>query len=160
MTSISTIIPTRNRPTLLRETLASVAKQDVADDEVYEEFVYEGDHAPAARFDRDGRVMSLFGFSKSFAMTGWRLGYALASTEIAGMMARLAEPFVSSPSSLSQKAGEAALAGAFYALVDLSRGEGARPHLLRRRTGAARGRLPAHRPVCPPPRGGRTAHVA
>jgi aspartate aminotransferase/aminotransferase len=44
-------------------------------------------------------------------MTGWRLGYALASTEIATMMARLAEPFVSSASSLSQKAGEAALAG-------------------------------------------------
>lgn len=83
----------------------------VISDEVYEDFVYEGEHTPAARFDPDGRVVSVFGFSKSYAMTGWRLGYAHAAPPIAAMMARLAEPFVSCPSSLSQKAAEAALAG-------------------------------------------------
>jgi len=100
-------------PETVRALVGLAARHDlyVIADEVYEEFVYEGEHAPAARFDRDGRVVSVFSFSKSYAMTGWRLGYALASHEIAGMMARLAEPFVSCPSSVSQKAGEAALAG-------------------------------------------------
>lgn len=81
-------------------------------DEVYEEFVFEGEHISPAAFDRDGRVVSIFGFSKTYAMTGWRLGYARANPEIADVMARLAEPFVSCPASVAQKAGEAALAGA------------------------------------------------
>ncbi|MBI4493986.1 MAG: aminotransferase class I/II-fold pyridoxal phosphate-dependent enzyme [Chloroflexi bacterium] len=80
-------------------------------DEVYEEFVFEGEHVPAATFDRDGRVITVFGFSKTYAMTGWRLGYVVASPQIAPLLARVAEPLVSCPSSLSQKAAEAALQG-------------------------------------------------
>ncbi|MDR7519786.1 MAG: aminotransferase class I/II-fold pyridoxal phosphate-dependent enzyme [Armatimonadota bacterium] len=80
-------------------------------DEVYEEFVFEGEHVSPALFDSDGRVISVFGFSKTYAMTGWRLGYARAATAVAEVMTRLAEPFVSCPSSVAQKAAEAALAG-------------------------------------------------
>ncbi len=108
-------------PEVVRALVELAARHDLylIADEVYEEFVYEGEHVPAARFDRDGRVVSVFGFSKSYAMTGWRVGYALASPEVAAMMARLAEPFVSCPSSVSQKAAEAALAGSQGPVVQM-----------------------------------------
>ncbi len=80
-------------------------------DEVYEDIVFEGEHISPARFDRDGRVVSVFGFSKTYAMTGWRLGYAVASEAVARVVAKLQEPFVSCASAISQKAGEAALRG-------------------------------------------------
>jgi aspartate/methionine/tyrosine aminotransferase len=82
----------------------------VLSDEVYEALVFEGEHVPAARFDDDGRVISVFGCSKTYAMTGWRLGYGLASLPIAALMAKLQEPLISCASSVSQKAAEAALA--------------------------------------------------
>jgi len=78
-------------------------------DEVYESFVFDGQHESPAQFDRDGRVIVVSGFSKSFAMTGWRLGYAIAAPPIAQVMAKLLEPLVSCASSVVQKAGEAAL---------------------------------------------------
>jgi aspartate/methionine/tyrosine aminotransferase len=82
----------------------------VLSDEVYEALVFEGEHVPAARFDRDGRVITVFGCSKTYAMTGWRLGYGVASPPIAELMAKLQEPLVSCASSVSQKAAEVALA--------------------------------------------------
>jgi aspartate/methionine/tyrosine aminotransferase len=78
-------------------------------DEVYESFVFDGRHESLAQFDTDGRVIVVSGFSKSFAMTGWRLGYAVAAPPIAALMAKLMEPLVSCASSVAQKAGEAAL---------------------------------------------------
>jgi aspartate aminotransferase/aminotransferase len=83
----------------------------VLSDEVYEEIVFEGEHVPAARFDRDGRVIGVYAMSKTYAMTGWRLGYAVASPEVAATMIKLAEPFVSCAATMTQKAAEAALAG-------------------------------------------------
>lgn len=80
-------------------------------DEVYEAFVYEGTHVRPAVTDRDGRVVTVSGVSKTYAMTGWRLGYALARGGIAEAMARIAEPFVSCPSAIAQHAAEAALTG-------------------------------------------------
>ena len=80
-------------------------------DEVYEDIVFEGKHVSAAPFDRDGRVISVFGFSKSYAMTGWRLGYAVAPLPIAEVITKMQEPFVSCPVAISQKAAEAALEG-------------------------------------------------
>ncbi len=110
-------------PETIRALVELAARHDlyVISDEVYEEIVFEGQHAPAASFDRDGRVIGVYGFSKTYAMTGWRLGYAFASPEVAALMAKLAEPFVSCPSSIVQKAAEAALAGpqdAVAAMVD------------------------------------------
>ncbi len=98
-----------------RETVAALvalaARHDlyVLSDEVYEDFVFDGRHETAAQFDRDGRVISVFGFSKTYAMTGWRLGYVLARPPVAALVGKLQEPLVSCASSVSQKAGEAAL---------------------------------------------------
>ncbi len=83
----------------------------VISDEIYEALVFEGEHVPLARFDADGRVLSIFGFSKTYAMTGWRLGYLVTSRDLAPRAASLLEPIASCASSISQKAGEAALAG-------------------------------------------------
>lgn len=51
----------------------------------------------------------MFGFSKTYAMTGWRLGYAVAAEPIAALITKLQEPLVSCPSSVAQKAAERAL---------------------------------------------------
>jgi aspartate/methionine/tyrosine aminotransferase len=53
----------------------------VVSDEVYEAFVFEGEHQIAGVLDEDGRVVTISGFSKTYAMTGWRIGYAVTSGE-------------------------------------------------------------------------------
>lgn len=98
-------------PGIIRAILTLAAKHDayILSDEVYEDFVYEGVHQSTGTVGGNGRVISVFGFSKSYAMTGWRLGYAVASPDIAATMTLLAEPLVSCPSSVAQKAAETAL---------------------------------------------------
>ncbi|MBX5489720.1 MAG: pyridoxal phosphate-dependent aminotransferase [Chloroflexi bacterium] len=100
-------------PETVEALVAFAAEHDLylISDEVYEEIVFEGEHVPAGRFDRDGRVIGVYAFSKTYAMTGWRLGYTWASPEVATTMIKLAEPFVSCAGTFIQKGGEAALAG-------------------------------------------------
>jgi aspartate aminotransferase len=103
-------------PRQLVEGLVRLAERHdlylIADD-VYDEMVLdEGrEHVAAARFDESGRVVSVYSFSKIYAMTGWRLGYAVAPPVLADLLRKLQEPEVSCPSTVSQKAAEAALAG-------------------------------------------------
>ena len=71
--------------------------------------MFEGDHISPARYDTDARVVSIFSFSKSYAMTGWRVGYVVCSQPIATAMEKQQELGVSCAPSISQKAAEAAL---------------------------------------------------
>src|SRR5262249_5731224 len=64
-------------------------------DEVYEEVVFEGKHASPAVLDEDGRVITVFSVSKTYAMTGWRLGYLVAPLALADLIAKVQEPVVS-----------------------------------------------------------------
>ena len=82
-------------------------------DEVYDELILEEGlaHTAAGRFDTDGRVVTVYSFSKVYAMTGWRVGYATAPPALAATLRKLQEPLVSCPSTISQKAAEAALTG-------------------------------------------------
>src|SRR5581483_6165725 len=67
-------------------------------DECYEELVFDGEHvSPAALGERE-RVISVFSFSKSYAMTGWRVGYLTAPPAVARLIAKAQEPIVSSAS--------------------------------------------------------------
>jgi aspartate/methionine/tyrosine aminotransferase len=96
--------------------LVEYAKQNdlwIVSDEVYDELILDESvqHVPASRFDDDGRVISIFSFSKVYAMTGWRVGYMVANRQIADLARNLQEPQVSCPSTISQKAAEAALTG-------------------------------------------------
>jgi aspartate/methionine/tyrosine aminotransferase len=83
----------------------------VISDECYDEIVFEGEHVSAAAISDADRVLSVFTFSKSYAMTGWRLGYVVAPPEVAAAVSKAQEPVVGNASSISQKGGEAALTG-------------------------------------------------
>jgi aspartate/methionine/tyrosine aminotransferase len=83
----------------------------VVSDECYDECVFEGEHVSPARFDRDGRVISIFSCSKTYAMTGWRVGYVAAPETAIGVIAKLQQPVLGNICSIAQKAAEAALTG-------------------------------------------------
>ena len=80
-------------------------------DEVYEKIIFEGEHFSPASFDPNGRVIAVYSVSKTYAMTGWRIGYYVAPTDVARSMGRALETHIACPSSISQKAAEAALKG-------------------------------------------------
>jgi aspartate/methionine/tyrosine aminotransferase len=100
---------------LVEEIVALARRRDVLliADEVYDEMILDDDleHTAAGRFDEDGHVVSVYSFSKIYAMTGWRLGYCVAPPPLADLLRKLQEPEVSCPSVISQKAAEAALTG-------------------------------------------------
>ena len=79
-------------------------------DEVYEDLIFAGEHVPAARFDSE-RVITISGVSKSYAMTGWRIGWAITNPELVALCGRIQEALVSCPSAPSQAAAEAAVRG-------------------------------------------------
>jgi len=131
----------------------------IISDEIYEKLVYDGRHISIAALSEElkNRTVVVNGFSKSYAMTGWRIGYAAGPLDVIKAMGRLQAQIVSNVNSIAQKAALAALendgraieemrqeyarrreyliarlieipdisfprpAGAFYALVDVSR---------------------------------------
>jgi len=81
-------------------------------DEVYDELILDDlDHASAAALVPEAPVVSVYSFSKVYAMTGWRVGYCAAPHGLAEVLRKLQEPEVSCPSAVSQKAAEAVLRG-------------------------------------------------
>ena len=83
-------------------------------DETYEFFVYDGvRHASAARFFNDypETIIVVNSMSKTFAMTGWRLGYAIGHPEIVAAAGKIQSHSTSNPSSISQVAALEALRG-------------------------------------------------
>ena len=81
-------------------------------DEIYKSFLYEGEFASITRFPgmKDLTII-LDGFSKAYAMTGWRLGYGVMPRDLAEHVARLMVNSNSCTASFSQWAGIAALQG-------------------------------------------------
>lgn len=100
---------------LMRDLVDFAARHDLwlLCDEVYDEMILSDGcvHTAAAPLDPDGRVITVCSFSKVYAMTGWRVGYAVAPVAMADVLRKLQEPLVSCPSTISQKAAEAALTG-------------------------------------------------
>ena len=89
----------------------------VISDEIYDSLVYGVEHVCfAALPGMKERTITLGGFSKSYAMTGWRVGYAAAPAEILGGLVRVHQYTVMSAPSMSQLAALAAIQhGADYA---------------------------------------------
>lgn len=85
----------------------------VLSDEIYEYITFDGEHTSIAQVapDLKDRIIVVNGFSKGFAMTGWRLGYLAATPEIVSAVDKLQSQETSAPSTISQKAGEVALKG-------------------------------------------------
>ncbi len=80
-------------------------------DECYDEVILEGEHTSPASFCTDGRVISAFTFSKTYAMTGWRVGYVVANEKISDTITKVLESNSSCLPTVCQKAAEAALDG-------------------------------------------------
>lgn len=85
----------------------------VLSDEAYEKFRYGGEKPLyiGALPGMHERTVSLFSLSKSYAMTGWRIGAAVGGPEIIGAMTKLQEHIIAMPTSIAQKAAEAAVSG-------------------------------------------------
>lgn len=96
------------------EELAAVLRRHpnvfVVSDEIYEHIVYETAHVSIASLDgMKDQTITINGFSKAFAMTGWRLGYMAARPEIVKAASKLQGQMTSAPSTISQVAGITAL---------------------------------------------------
>ena len=81
-------------------------------DEIYEYINFVGEHVSLAQFaEIKDRVITVNGFSKGYAMTGWRLGYLAARLDIAAACDKMQSQITSGTCSIAQKAGTAALRG-------------------------------------------------
>lgn len=82
----------------------------ILSDEIYEYINFMGEHESIAQFaDIKERVVVINGLSKGFAMTGWRVGYIAAQTDIAKACEKVQGQFTSGTCSIAQKAGVTAL---------------------------------------------------
>ncbi|MGH9453878.1 MAG: aminotransferase class I/II-fold pyridoxal phosphate-dependent enzyme, partial [Terriglobia bacterium] len=101
----------------------------VLSDEIYHRLVYEGEPSSLSQFpEMRDRTIILDGFSKTYAMTGWRLGYGVMHPELAKQVSLLMTNSNSCTASFTQIAGVEALRGD-QACVDAMRSE-----FLRRRS--------------------------
>lgn len=101
----------------------------VISDEIYEHLIYEGKHVSIASFGEEikKRTIVINGVSKTFAMTGWRIGYAAAAPEIAKAMANVQSHASSNPNSIAQAATVAALEGGMAEVENMKK------HFVKRR---------------------------
>ncbi len=120
-----------------RETLKEIA--DIAvdknilvlSDEIYEKIIYDKEHISIGSMDgMQDMTITVNGFSKAYAMTGWRLGYVSAAKEIYDQMLKLHSHSVSQATSFVQYAGIAALQGDQTCVTDMVREFEARRNLL------------------------------
>lgn len=85
----------------------------VISDEIYEHLIYEGERVSIASFGEDIKNLTIIinGVSKTYAMTGWRIGYLAAPAPIAKVISNLQSHATSNPNSIAQAATIAALNG-------------------------------------------------
>jgi aspartate/methionine/tyrosine aminotransferase len=97
------------------EELSVLAKKHdilVLSDEIYIRFLYEGTHKSIASFPGMlDRTIILDGFSKTYAMTGWRIGYGLFPNNLVEPISRLVTNSVSCTASFTQQAAIEAITG-------------------------------------------------
>ncbi|AEE95865.1 pyridoxal phosphate-dependent aminotransferase [Mahella australiensis] len=86
----------------------------VVSDEIYEKLIYDdAKHVSIASFNDDikARTIVINGVSKTYAMTGWRIGYSASNEEIASIIGNVQSQATSNPNSIAQYAALAALQG-------------------------------------------------
>ncbi|WP_423751568.1 pyridoxal phosphate-dependent aminotransferase [Salinirarus marinus] len=100
-------------PADVREFARIADEHDVLclSDEMYEHFVFEGEHRSPMEFAESDNVVVVNGCSKTYSMTGWRLGWVTASTRRIERMLRVHQYAQACAAAPSQYAGEAALTG-------------------------------------------------
>ncbi|MCX6767641.1 MAG: pyridoxal phosphate-dependent aminotransferase [Candidatus Micrarchaeota archaeon] len=97
----------------LAEIAELAGKNDcyVISDEVYEKMTYGKKHASIAALGAKERTIVINGFSKTYAMTGWRIGYAAGPKEVIKVMSDIQSHCTSNPTSFAQKGALAAITG-------------------------------------------------
>jgi aspartate aminotransferase len=120
-----------------KETLKEIADLAVDNniivlsDEIYEKIIYDREHISIGAMDcMQDITITVNGFSKAYAMTGWRLGYVSAPKDIYEQMLKLHSHSVSQATSFVQYAGIAALEGDKTCVEDMVREFKARRDLL------------------------------
>jgi len=97
------------------ERLIEIAQRHnlwLVSDECYDQILLDGSWtSPASLAPEDPRIASIFTFSKTYAMTGWRMGYVAGSTALLDTVTKVLESNSSCVSTITQVAGEAALDG-------------------------------------------------
>jgi len=106
---LGTVFPVK----LLGEILEFARRHDlwIISDEVYEYFAWAEPHLSVAALDTDNRVLSVFSFSKTYAMTGIRVGYLVTPPGLSETMRSVQEASISCVNSPAQFAAIAALTG-------------------------------------------------
>ena len=119
--------------TVIAEVLRQHPQVYVICDDIYEHLTY-GDFTFAtlvgAAPDLQSRVVTLNGVSKSYCMTGWRIGYCTAPPELVEAMAKVQSQSTSSPNSMAQWAAVAALDGPIDFIAENCRAFAARRQLV------------------------------
>lgn len=99
----------------LRALVAVLARHPqvlVLADEIYEHIVFDGEFTSVGSFEEmAGRVAIVNGVSKTYSMTGWRIGFCAAPLWLAQACVKLQSQYTSNASSVGQKAAEAAYDG-------------------------------------------------
>lgn len=81
----------------------------VVSDEIYEEIIYESDHFSIGSIDgMEARTITINGYSKAYAMTGWRIGYVVSSAALTTSMLKVHQYYVTCISTFSQFGANAA----------------------------------------------------
>ena len=107
------------------EVLVEVALTEdifILSDEIYEKLIYDdASHVSVASLSKEAYDLTITvnGFSKAYAMTGWRLGYLGAPEEIAKVIDSLQSHSTSGPNSFAQKGAIAALKGSQQCVTDM-----------------------------------------
>lgn len=92
----------------------------ILSDEIYEHINFVDKHESIAQFDSiKDRVIIINGFSKAFAMTGWRIGYTASNKEIAAACDKMQGQVTSGTCSITQKAGVAASEGGLESVLKM-----------------------------------------
>jgi len=107
----------------LAEVLKKNSHLHILSDDIYEHISYEGFKffTIAQIPELKERVLTMNGVSKSYAMTGWRIGYAAGSKEIIKAIAKIQSQSTSNPSSVSQAAAVEALNGTQNFIIERSK---------------------------------------
>lgn len=91
----------------------------VFSDEVYDEMWFDEPPTALGPLDDSGRVISFFSMSKTYAMTGWRVGYLVAPPGVADVIIKAQEPITSCVNAPAQKAALAAITGPQDCVVEM-----------------------------------------
>ena len=110
-------------PTATIRSMIEIAQRHnlwLLSDECYDQIVLDGTWTSPARIAPDDpRIATVFTFSKTYAMTGWRLGYLVGNTDLIDTATKVLESNSSCVSTISQVAAEAALTGPQDVVIEM-----------------------------------------